>query len=103
MISISFARPQDRYIFARHRHASSVVKSLGAKVIKMRGDLTLLWRVSNAALCSLELGEFQMGGQKYCGKKFDAGRKDASTALAVSCSFHTRRRMGGGEVQYMHM
>ena len=45
----------------------------------MRPDLTLIWRVSNAALCSRELGEFQMvstgtvGGQKHCGKKFDAG------------------------------
>src|SRR5579862_5338557 len=29
-----------------------------AKVIKMRPNLTLIWRVSNAALCSREQGEF---------------------------------------------
>src|ERR1700758_2363244 len=56
-----------------HRGASTRGRRLGprkldveahAKVIKMRPDLTPIWRVSDAALCSREPGEFQvsMGG-----------------------------------------
>ena len=83
--NVACSRAFRRIQFNRERHDDLIVDSIvirgwiagagavatagpiswTAKVIKMRPELTLIWRVSDAALCSREPGEFQVSMGEY--------------------------------------
>ena len=81
------------------------LQGLYAKVMKMRPNLTPIWRVSNAALSSCELGEFQVSmGEQVRGRETESSysRWAESPTAVGTLSYRSKQEWETGVAHLAH-